>query len=452
MLEKNQLFTAEIEDITNEGNGVCKIDRFAVFVPDTAIGDVIRVKIVKVLKNYAYGIIDKIIQPSSDRIENDCMYYKKCGGCVFRHISYEAECRIKDNIVKNAFRRIGGLEPEFEDFIAAENIYGYRNKAQYPVTAINGNVICGFYASRSHRIVSLTDCSLQPKIFGCILENILEYIREKKIPAYSEETHTGIIRNIYIRKGTYSGEIMVCIVVRKDISRQLAGLCKKITGKFPDVKSIVMNINSEKTNVILGEKCVLLYGSDRISDIMCGNKINISPLSFYQVNTLQAERLYAKALEYAAPEKENVIADLYCGTGTIGLSMADSAGKIIGIEIIPQAIENAWENARINNIHNAEFYCGDAGEVFKDLLEKGYSPDIIVVDPPRKGCSAKTISIITQTAPEKIIMISCNPATAARDAKILSEYGYTTVKVVGCDLFPRTKHVECVVLMSKVQN
>lgn len=242
---------------------------------------------------------------------------------------------------------------------------------------------------------------------------------------------------------------MVCIVVRKDISRQLAGLCRKITGKFPDVKSIVMNINSEKTNVILGKKCVLLYGCDRISDIMCGNKINISPLSFYQVNTLQAERLYAKALEYAAPEKENVIADLYCGTGTIGLSMTDSAGKIIGIEIIPQAIENAWENARINNIHNAEFYCGDAGEVFKDLLEKGYSPDIIVVDPPRKGCSAKTISIIAQTAPEKIIMISCNPATAARDAKILSEYGYTTVKVAGCDLFPRTKHVECVVLMSR---
>lgn len=449
MLEKNQLFTAEIEDITSEGNGVCRIDGFAVFVPDTAIGDVIRVKIVKVLKNYAYGIIDKIIQPSSDRIENDCVYYKKCGGCVFRHISYEAECRIKNNIVKNAFKRIGGLEPEFEDFISAENIHGYRNKAQYPVAAINGNVICGFYASRSHRIVSLTKCSLQPKIFTCILENILEYIREKKIPAYSEETHTGIIRNIYLRKGTYSGEIMVCIVVRKDISRQLSGLCRRITERFPDIKSIVMNINPDKTNVILGKKCILLYDKDKISDIMCGNKINISPLSFYQVNTIQAERLYAKALEYAAPEKDDVIADLYCGAGTIGLSMASSARKIIGIEIIPQAVENARENAEINNIDNAEFYCGDAGEVFNKLHENGYSPDIIVVDPPRKGCSAETISVIARTSPRKIVMISCNPATAARDTKILTEYGYTPVKVIGCDLFPRTRHVECVVLLSR---
>lgn len=449
MLEKNQLFTAEIEDITSEGHGVCRVNGFAVFVPDTAIDDVIKVKIVKVLKNYAYGIIDEIIQPSPDRIENDCIYYKRCGGCVFRHISYEAECRIKDNIVKNAFRRIGGLEPEFEDFIGAKNINGYRNKAQYPVASIDGKAICGFYASRSHRIVSLTNCALQPKIFGCILEIILEYIREKKISAYSEKTHTGIIRNIYLRKGTYSGEIMVCIVVRKDISRQLGGLCRKISERFPEVKSIVMNINSKRTNVILGEKCVLLYGCDKISDIMCGNRINISPLSFYQVNTIQAERLYAKALEYAAPKKNDVIVDLYCGAGTIGLAMADSAGKIIGIEIISQAVENARENARLNHIDKAKFYCGDSGEVFKDLRQKGCSPDVIIVDPPRKGCSEETINIIAKTAPQKIIMISCNPATAARDSKILSEQGYSAVKVVGADLFPRTRHVECVVLMSR---
>lgn len=449
MLEKNQLFTAEIEDITSEGNGVCRIGGFTVFVPDTAIGDVIKVKIVKVLKNHAYGIIDEMLQPSADRIENDCPYYKKCGGCVFRHISYEAECRIKDNIVKNAFRRIGGLDPEFEDFISAENTIGYRNKAQYPVASIDGKTMCGFFAPRSHRIVSLTDCALQPEIFRNILETVLEYIREKKISAYSEESNTGIVRHIYLRRGTHSGEIMVCIIARKDVSRQLTGLCKIISAKFPEVKSIVMNINPDKTNVILGKKCITLYGNDSISDIMCGNRINISPLSFYQVNTIQAERLYAKALEYAAPKNDNIIADLYCGAGTIGLSMADSTGKIIGIEIIPQAVENARENARINNINKAEFYCGDAGKVFKDLREKGCSPDIIVIDPPRKGCSTETINVIAGAAPKKIIMISCNPATAARDAKMLSELGYTAVKVVGGDLFPRTKHVECVVLMSR---
>lgn len=449
MLEKNQFFTVKIEDITSEGNGVCRIDGFTVFVPDTAVGDIIRVKIVKVLKNYAYGIIDKIITGSDDRIENDCPYYKKCGGCVFRHISYESECRIKNNIVKNAFKRIGGFDPVFEDFLCTENISGYRNKAQYPVAAIDGKAVCGFFAPRSHRIVSLTDCALQPGEFKDILETVINYINEGNISAYSEESHTGIVRHIYLRKGSYSGEIMVCIVVRKNISRQLSGLCKIISEKFPDVKSIVMNLNPEKTNVILGKECITLYGSDTITDIMCGNKIEISPLSFYQINTVQAERLYSKALEYASPKKDDVIADLYCGAGTIGLSMAKDTGKIIGIEIVPQAVENARKNADINNIGNAEFYCGDAGDVFEYLRKNGCTPDIIVVDPPRKGCSGNAISTIAKASPRKIIMISCNPATAARDAKSLSAYGYMPEKVMGADLFPRTRHVECVVLMSR---
>ncbi len=451
MLEKNQFFNAEIEDITSEGSGVCRIDGFTVFVPETAVGDVIRGKIVKVLKSYAYGIVDKIINFSADRVENDCIYYKKCGGCIFRHISYEAECRIKNNIVKNAFRRLGGLNPVFENFIGAEQIYGYRNKAQYPVAAVDGKAVCGFFAPRSHRIVSLTNCTLQPKVFKDILETVLKYINEKKISAYCEESHTGIIRHIYLRKGTYSGEIMVCIVVRKDISRQLVCLCNIISERYPDVKSIIMNINPVKTNVILGKKCVTLWGNNTISDFMSGNKIKISPLSFYQVNTVQAEHLYAKALEYAAPETYEIVADLYCGTGTIGLSMAGKAKKIIGIEIVPQAVENAIENARLNNISNAEYYCGDAGKVFEKLQKSSCTPDIIVIDPPRKGCSPETINAIAKAAPKKIVMISCNPATAARDAKILSNYGYITLKVTGTDLFPRTRHVECVVLLSKVQ-
>ena len=449
MPEKNQVCTAEITALTSEGSGVCRVDGMAVFVPETAVGDVCEIKIVKVLKSYAYGIVEKIITPSADRIENTCPVYKKCGGCLLRHISYEAECRTKNGIVRDAFERIGGLSPEFDTFLGAEDTEHYRNKAQYPVANIDGKAVCGFFAPRSHRLVPVTDCALQPKMFRDILDTVIAYINEKKISAYDEASNTGIVRHIYIRRGAHSGEIMVCIVVRKDISRQLSALCRQLSEKFSGIKSIIMNINDRKTNVILGDKCVTLWGNDTISDVMCGNTVEISPLSFYQVNTVQAERLYGKALEYASPKGDEVIADLYCGAGTIGLSMAKQAKKIVGVEIIPQAVENAKRNAQRNNINTADFYCGDAGEVFGKLRKKGCAPDIIVVDPPRKGCSAETIDVIAEAAPKKIVMISCNPATAARDAKLLSEKGYNVEKICGLDLFPRTGHVECVVLMSR---
>ena len=451
MPEKNQVFKAEITGITSEGNGVCRIDGMAVFVPGTAVGDICDIRIVKVLKSYAFGIVERLITPSPDRIEDSCPVYKKCGGCLFRHISYEAECRTKDGIVRDAFTRIGGLSPEFDSFLGAGTTGRYRNKAQYPLSSVDGKAVCGFFAPRSHRLVPVNDCDLQPEIFRDILKTVLDYINEKKLSVYNEETNTGILRHVYIRRGAHSGEIMVCIVARKDIARQLSALCRILTERIPDIKSIVMNINSRKTNVILGDECVTLWGSDTVTDTMCGNTVKISPLSFYQVNTVQAERLYAKALEYAAPEKSDVIADLYCGAGTIGLSMAEKAAKIIGVEIVPQAVENAKVNAELNNIANAKFYCGDAGEVFGKLQKQGCKPDIIVVDPPRKGCSAETIDVIAEAAPRKIVMISCNPATAARDAKLLSEKGYSVDKVCGVDLFPRTGHVECVVLLSKLQ-
>lgn len=450
MLEKNQCFTAEITDLTAEGNGVCRIENIAVFVPATAVGDVIRLKIVKVLKNYAFGIAEEIISPSEDRICSDCDVSKKCGGCIFRHISYEAECKVKDGIVKNAFTRLGGLFPEFEPFMGCDETSRYRNKAQYPLAySADGRAVCGFYAPRSHRVVPIDDCALQPKIFSEIIETVLDFINEHNIPLYNEEQHSGILRHVYMRKGAHSDEIMLCLVVRRNISAELMPLCRIISEKFSSVKSIVMNINPDKTNVILGKKCVTLFGSDCISDTMCGNEIEISPLSFYQVNTIQAERLYAKALEYASPDSESIIADLYCGAGTIGLSMARKAQKIIGVEIIPQAIENAKKNALRNNISNAEFYCGDAGKVFAQLRNNGCAPDIIVVDPPRKGCSQEALEVIAEAEPEKIVMISCNPATAARDAKWLSEHGYIPVKVCGVDMFPRTGHAEAVVLFER---
>ena len=450
MPEKNQVFKAEITGLTSEGSGVCRLDGMAVFVPQTAVGDICEIKIVKVLKSYAFGILEKLISPSPDRIEDNCPVYKKCGGCLLRHISYEAECRTKNSIVTDAFERIGGLSPVFDEFMGAESSQRYRNKAQYPLAVQDGKAVCGFYAPRSHRVIPVIDCALQPVIFSDILHTVLDYINDKKLSVYDEATNSGIIRHIYLRRGAHSGEIMVCLVVRKDISRQLSALCRTLTEKYSDIRSIVMNINPKSTNVILGDECITLWGSDMITDIMCGNNVEISPLSFYQVNTAQAERLYGKALEYAAPHSSDIIADLYCGAGTIGLSMSGRAARIIGVEIIPQAVENARENALRNNITNAEFHCGDAGEVFGKLRRQGCKPDIIIVDPPRKGCSQETIEIIAEAAPERIIMISCNPATAARDAKLLSEKGYSVDKVCGVDLFPRTGHVECVVLMSRV--
>ncbi|MBR6384723.1 MAG: 23S rRNA (uracil(1939)-C(5))-methyltransferase RlmD [Ruminococcus sp.] len=453
MFEKNQVFTAEIIDITSEGNGVCRINDVAVFVPQTAVGDVVEVKIVKVLSHYAYGIVNKLVLPSPDRLDNRfCKAYKKCGGCVFRHISYEAECKVKDNIVKEAFRRIGGLDPEFDDFICADNTERYRNKAQYPLAVQDGKAVCGFYAPRSHRVIPIDDCPLQPEIFSEIVKCCLDFINEKKLSVYDEKTHTGILRHIYLRKGTYSNQIMVCLVVRKDFSRQLYPLAHVLHHKFSEIFSVIMNINPDKTNVILGDKWISLYGCEEISDTMCGNEIIISPPSFYQVNTVQAEKIYAKALEYANLEPTDTIVDLYCGAGTIGLSMADKVLSVIGIEIVPEAVYDAKRNAKINEIYNAEFYCGDAGEVFENLRQKGCTPDIILLDPPRKGCSEQTLDTVISANPKKIVMISCNPSTAARDAKTLSENGYTAEKVCGCDFFPATRHVEVVLLLSRQNN
>ena len=429
MPEKNKVYTAEITGLTSEGSGVCRIEEMAVFVPETAVGDVAEVKVVKVLSSYAFGIVSRLVTPSPDRCERPCGAYKKCGGCVYRHISYEAECRAKEAVVRDAFERIGGMSPHFDSFLAAEDTDRYRNKAQYPLAAVDGKAVCGFYAPRSHRVVPIEDCPLQPSVFSDISAAVLDYINERGLSVYDEKSGTGIMRHIYLRRGAHSGEVMVCLVARKDVSRQLMPLCRELAASFPDIKSVVLNVNPARTNVILGEKCLTLYGSDTITDVMCGNEVEISPLSFYQVNTVQAERLYARALEYAALTGSETVADLYCGAGTIGLSMARSAGRIVGVEIVPEAVENAK----------------------RQLRKRGCAPDIIVVDPPRKGCSEETLRHIVAAAPEKVVMISCNPSTAARDAKYLCGHGYTAERVCGADLFPATRHVECVVLMTKMK-
>lgn len=458
MLKKNDVYEAEITGMTTEGSGVAKIDGMAVFVPMTAVGDKLRVKIVKVLKSYAFGIIDELSSPALGRCEPDCPVYRQCGGCVFRHVDYAEELKYKADFVRDAFTRIGKLSPEFEPILGSEDALednrqrrpaAYRNKAQYPVAMQDGKLVCGFYARHSHRVIPFTECRLQPEIFTKILHYLLPKLQEAGVSAYDEKSHTGLLRHIYLRRGAYSGETMLCFVVRKSIRRKISGLLSGIQGEFPEIVSISENINPDRTNVILGKTTNLLAGKLTISDTMCGNSVELSPESFYQVHTKQAERLYGIAKDYAQLQGGELLLDLYCGAGTIGLSMADSAGRLIGAEVIPEAVENAKENALRNGVTNAEFLCGDAGEIAEALQKHGTAPDVVVLDPPRKGCDVPAIEAVAAMSPKRVVMISCNPSTAARDASSFAERGYAVQKVRAVDLFPGTSHVECVVLMSR---
>lgn len=378
MLKKNEIIRLEISGMTNEGNGVGKHEGIAVFVPFTVIGDVIECRIVKVCKTYCYGIIENIVSGSVERTKNDCPVYSRCGGCCFRHMSYEEECRVKEQFIKDSFERIGKLYPEYDSFEGCKQLVGYRNKAQYPVAEQDGRAVCGFYSRRSHHVCDHTDCALQPAVFKAIADEIKAYVNKRKIKAYNEDTGSGLLRHIYLRRGEHSGEIMVCLVItdlkKRGVFDALVGeLCKK----YADIKSIVFNENSRKTNCILGQKLVTAYGSDTIHDTMCGNDIEISPLSFYQVNTIQAERLYEIAADYAQLTGKETLLDLYCGAGTIGLSMSQKVKKLIGVEIIESAIDNAKRNAAANNVTNAEFICGDAGKIAEILYSRGERPEVI---------------------------------------------------------------------------
>lgn len=449
-MEKNDIIKLEITGLTSEGSGVGRYEGMAVFVPLTAVGDVILCRIVKVLKSYAYGKAEELLQASPDRVRSECPHFGKCGGCTFRHISYGAELRAKDGFVRDAFERIGGLSPEFMPICGSESDSGYRNKLQMPVAKSDiGEVFCGFYSERSHRVTPIRKCLLQPEIFSEITEFIIQQVKKLNISVYNEHKHEGVLRHIFLRRGHYSGEISLCLVARRK-TPELVKLAKCTMKRFPEIKGAALNINKEKTNVILGRDEITLFGDPVIRDTMCGNAVTISPKSFYQVNTPAAERLYAQAADFAEHAGKTIL-DLYCGAGTIGLSMAKQAGRIIGAEIIPEAVENARLNAALNGCLNAEFICADAGEAAEMLAEKGTRPDVIVLDPPRRGCDEKTLCACAEMNPERIVMISCNPATAARDCKRLSQLGYVTEKVRAFDLFPRTGHVECVCLMTKVQ-
>ena len=453
-LQKNQILTLRIERLSSDGSGVAhSADGEAVFVPGTAPVDEARVRIVKDCGRYAFGILDELLTPSPDRIPVDCPVAGPCGGCSLRHLDYAAELRAKQESVLDAFRRIGGLEVPVLDILPSPDVDRYRNKVQFPVGIDKNGVPCiGFYAGRTHRIVPCPDCKLQPSVLNEIGNALCAFFAQQGIRPYDEQSGKGLVRHIFLRRGAHSGQIMVCLVCTRAKLPHAEQLCTALRGQFPAISTILLNVNAKNTNVILGSENHILYGPGYIEDTLCGVPVRLGPLSFYQVNTLAAERLYGVAAQYAQLTPDDALLDLYCGMGTIGLSMAEQCRELIGVEIVPEAIESAKANAaRMGEAVAAKsrFFCADAGQAATQLAAEGLHPDIVMLDPPRKGCDEATLSAVVRMAPRRVVYVSCNPATAARDAAWLEQNGYHAEKVQPVDLFPRTKHCETVVLLSK---
>ena len=453
-LQKNQILTLRIERLSSDGSGVAHSpDGETVFVPGAAPGDEADVRIVKDCKRYAFGILDHLRTPSPDRIPVDCAVAGPCGGCSLRHLDYTAELRAKQENVTDAFRRIGGLDVPVLDICPSPEVDRYRNKVQFPVGLDkNGNPCIGFYAGRTHRIVPCPDCKLQPGVLNDIGNALCRFFAENGIQPYNEETGRGLVRHIFLRRGAHSGQIMVCLVCTRPNFPHADALCTRLREQFADIATILLNVNSKNTNVILGTETHTLYGPGYIEDTLCGVPVQLGPLSFYQVNTLAAERLYGIAAQYAQLTPDDLLLDLYCGMGTIGLSMVDYCRELVGVEIVPEAIESAKANAaRMGDAVAAKscFFCADAGQAATRLAAEGLHPDVVMLDPPRKGCDEATLSAVVRMAPRRVVYVSCNPATAARDAAWLEQNGYHAEKVQPVDLFPRTKHCETVVLLSK---
>ena len=454
-LQKNQILTLRIERLSSDGSGVAhSADGETVFVPGTAPGDEARVRIVKDCGRYAFGILDELLTPSPDRVPVDCPVAGPCGGCSLRHLDYAAELRAKQESVLDAFRRIGGLEVPVLDILPSPEVDRYRNKVQFPVGVDKNGAPCiGFYAGRTHRIVPCPDCKLQPGVLNEIGNALCAFFAQQGIRPYDEQSGKGLVRHIFLRRGAHSGQIMVCLVCTRAKLPHAEQLCTALRKQFPAISTILLNVNAKNTNVILGSENHILYGPGYIEDTLCGVPVRLGPLSFYQVNTLAAERLYGVAAQYAQLTPDDTLLDLYCGMGTIGLSMADQCRGLIGVEIVPEAIESAKANAaRMGEAVAAKsrFFCADAGQAATQLAAEGLHPDIVMLDPPRKGCDEATLSAVVRMAPRRVVYVSCNPATAARDAAWLEKNGYHAEKVQPVDLFPRTKHVEAVLLLSKL--
>ena len=449
MLLKNQVYEAEITDYTTEGQGIAHIEGCAVFIPNAIAGEKVQVRIEKARKTWAVGKITQILEKSPHRVNRECPVAKKCGGCDFWHMDYEEECRLKAQRVKDCLNRIGGESIDEMPILAAPTCLGYRNKAQYPVACEKGRAYAGFFQAGTHQVVENDRCRILPEETDRVKDIVVNYVNKYQVPVYDELTGRGLLRHIYVRRGAVSGQILVCLVVNGDGLPKISTLIDSLKA-VPGFATLVLSVNTKKGNAVLGDKFLTLYGPGYIEDTLCGLSFRLSPRSFYQVNHHQAQRLYESAISLAEIGKEDLVLDLYCGVGTITLAMASAAGKVLGVEVIPQAVEDAKDNAARNHIENAEFFCADAGTAALKLEAEGIHPDIITVDPPRKGLSLDAIEAIAKMSPKRLVYISCDPATLARDVALLKERGFEVRKALCADLFPRCSHVETVVLLSKL--
>ena len=449
-IEKNKTYKMTIDDLGTNGEGIGKVDGFTLFVPNAVPGDLTLVKVIKIKKNYGFGRVERILKPSTNRANPLCSIADRCGGCQLQHIDYATQLAYKQEKVQAALERIGDIDNvTVKPTIGMETPYEYRNKVQYPVGTLSNEVVVGFYANRSHNIIPVTECYIQDSINEKIIQSVIQYMNQYGVRPYDEDKHKGLVRHIVTRRSNSSGEVNVTIVINgKDLPSK-EELIEELT-KIPDISGICININKNKTNTILGKEIHTIWGRSYIFDKIGDIEYKISPLSFYQVNPLQTEVLYNKALEYAGLTGNEIVWDAYCGIGTITLFLAQKAKKVYGVEIVPQAIEDARENAKINQITNVEFFVGKAEKVITQQYDQhNIQADVIVVDPPRKGCDPQLLDTMIKMNPERIVYVSCDPATMARDIKVLVGGGYEVQEVQPVDMFPQTTHVETVVALYK---
>ena len=448
MLEKNVVYEAVITDYTAEGQGIAHIEGITVFIPNAIAGERVRVRIEAVRKTWAAGKITELLEKSPHRVNRQCPVAKLCGGCDFWHMDYAEETRLKADRVRDCLNRLAGEKLDEVPILAAPDCRGYRNKAQYPVASKKGRAYAGFFRAGTHDVVENSRCLILPQETDQVKDAVIDHVNQFRVPIYDETAHTGLLRHIYVRRGAVSGQILVCLAVNGRTLPHAPELVERLK-KIPGFATLVLSVNTKKGNAVLGEEFITLYGSGYIEDTLCGLNFRLSPRSFYQVNHHQAQRLYQAAIQLADISKEDLVLDLYCGVGTITLAMASAAGKVMGVEVVPQAIEDAKDNAVRNGIGNAEFFCGDAGEAALALEAKGIHPDVITVDPPRKGMNADTIEAITRMSPRRLVYVSCDPATLARDIALLKQRGFRVEKAMAADLFPRCSHVESICLLTR---
>ncbi len=447
MLQKNQVYTAQIVDYTAEGQGVAKIEGCAVFVPNAIAGEQCEIRIEKVGKTWAAGKIVKILEKSPHRINRACPVAKLCGGCDFHHMDYEEESRLKAERVRSCLNRLGGESLESIPMHPAPTTTCYRNKAQYPVSSKKNKAYAGFFKAGSHQVIENDRCLILPQEADLVKNAVIDYMNQYRVNAYDESTRKGLVRHIYVRQGAVSHQLLVCIVANGHKLPRIEALLERLK-KIPGFTTLVLSVNTKSGNAVLGDEFITLYGPGYIEDTLCGLTFRLSPRSFYQINHHQAQELYKAAIEAAEITKQDTVLDLYCGVGTITLAMSQVAGRVIGIEVIPQAVADAKENAIRNNITNAEFFCADAGQAALELEQQGIHADVVVVDPPRKGLNADAIQAIARFAPRRLVYVSCDPATLARDTAMLKEKGFCLQSAQAFDLFPRCAHVESVAVFT----